>query len=237
MQHAEVQAQRHALEVEAQTQRAAAKTQNQASEFALHARDAVLQANRAIDMLRQLLQPRDQTVDRLTPENTRMQANNGTNHAPTASRPPLLPSPSAPGQSPSQASHVESQGSVASESRHEMRQELRQSRDRMLGAVVTMTQQVGEAMQQQINVLTAQIARSSRGSVEGVVSGTSSHASRAFLPFSASSRTNSGGMLPAGKQTELVQQRAVYLAQQPGHGLAASLRPCIPCAPSPPAIN
>ena len=145
MQHAEVQAQRHALEVEAQTQRAAAKTQSQASEFALHARDAVLQANRAIDMLRQLLQPRDQTVDRLTPENTRMQANNGTDHAPTASRPPLLPSPSALGQSPSQASHVESQGSVASEFRHQMRQELRQSRDRMLGAVVTMTQQVGEA--------------------------------------------------------------------------------------------
>ena len=51
-------------------------------------------------------------------------------------------------------------------------------------AAVTMTQQVGEAMQtmqQQINVLTAQIARSSHGSVVGVASGTSSHASRVFL--------------------------------------------------------
>ena len=51
-------------------------------------------------------------------------------------------------------------------------------------AVVTMTQQVGEAMQtmqQQINVLTAQIARSPHGSVEGVAPSTSSHASRAFL--------------------------------------------------------
>ena len=70
MQHAEFQAQRHALEVEAQAQRAVANTQSQASEFALHARDAVLQANREVDMLRQLLQPRDQTIDRLTRENT-----------------------------------------------------------------------------------------------------------------------------------------------------------------------
>ena len=162
MQHAEVQAQRHALEVEAQTQRAVANKQSQTSEFALHAQDAVLQANREIDMLRQLLQPRDQTIDRLTRENTRMQANNGADHTPAASRPPLLPSPTASGHSPSQASPVESQGSVASELRNEMREELRKSRDRMHEAVVTMTQQVREpmqTMQQQINVLTAQIAR------------------------------------------------------------------------------
>ena len=183
MQHAEVQAQRHALEVEAQAQRAVANTQSQASEFALHARDAVLQANREIDMLRQQLQQRDQTIDRLTRENTRMQANNGADHTPAASRPPLLPTPSASGHSPSQASHVESQGSIASELRNEMREELRESRNRMHEAVVTMTQQVGEAMQtmqQQINVLTAQVARSSHESVEGIAPGTSSHASRAF---------------------------------------------------------
>ena len=210
-------------------------------------------------MLRQLLQPRDQTIDRLTRENTRMQANSGADHTPAASRPPLLPSPSASGNSPSQAPHIESQGSVASELRNEMREELRQSRGRMHEAAVTMTQQVGEAMQtmqQQINVLTAQIARSSHGSVVGVAPGTSSHASRLLsartttimnltrvlhlacsCPFTASSRINSGGMQPAGKQTELVQQRLLYLAQQRGHGLAASLRPCIPCAPSPPTIS
>ena len=85
---------------EAQAQRAVANTQSQASEFALRARDAALQANREIDMLRLATRHHE-----------------------------LLTS-----------NHVESPGSVASELRNEVREELRQSRDSMHEAAVTMTQ-------------------------------------------------------------------------------------------------